>query len=410
MKNQKILFLEASGGGGHISITTAIIQALKKHPHITTERIDVMPPIAHKFYQLASRQFVNTFLVLYKATNNQKGEIFASKINSIISKKKLARVILDSNADLIFSNYSLAINDVPQILKEANKSVPFIVFVPDPFTAHNIYFSPEATSTLVSTLTSYQAALNKGIPASKLKITGHPIREEFTSKPANIKAHRKKIGLDPDKFTILFGGSGHGAEKTLEILIHLGASPNKDLTRHLIRKANLSYKTYYNIFLKIFKNQYKTMPEFQAICVCGDNTELKKALEMLEFPDYIKPYIHLNSKNIASLIHASDMVVGKAGPNIIFETILAGKPFLATYHIKGQEDGNIDFIKSTQTGFVEENPHNMAKLIETILTNKELLDYTKPGINHIAKDHTHAPSEIANYMLKFLERPEQTII
>jgi len=405
MKNPKILFLEASGGGGHISITTAIIQALKKHhPHVITERIDVMPPIAHKLYQLASRQFVNTFLVIYRATNNQRGEILASKINSIISRKKLAKVVHESNADLIFSNYSLAINDISEILKETDKQVPFIVFVPAPFTAHNIYFSPEATATLVSTLTTYQAALSKGIPSNKIKITGHPVREEFINRPKDIKEHRKKLGLDPDKFTILFGGSGHGAEKTLEILIHLGATPNKELTRHLIRKANLSYKTYYNLFMKMFRYQYKSAPEFQAICVCGDNIELKRALEKLEFPDYIKPSIHLDSKNIASLIHASDVVVGKAGPNILFESVTAGKPFFATYHIKGQEDGNIEFIKSTQIGFVEENPQSMAKLIETVLSNKELLKYTKDNIEYVSKEHINAPLEISNYMLKFFRK------
>ncbi len=403
MKSRKVLFLEASGGGGHISITTSIIQSLKKeNPNIETVRVDVMPSLAHKLYQLASRQFVNAFLLLYKATDNQQSERFTSRLNHVVSREKLTKAIEEAKPDLIFSNYSLAIGEIPKILEEINKPIPFIVFVPDPFTVHNIYLSKKTDMTLVSTLTAYLAALHKGISPERLDITGHPVREEFIKKPSNIKAFRRQLGLDPDAFTIFFGGSGHGAEKTLEILIYLGAKPSGNLIKRLIRSANLDYKTYYKLFFKFVKRKNRNMPPFQAICVCGDNIELKKNLEMLEFPPYIKPVIYLHSDNIASLVHASDLVCGKAGPNIILESVMAGIPFLATYHIKGQEDGNINFIKSTQLGFVEENPQNTAVLIETILKNKKLLSYTNPGISYVLQEHKNAATKIANHIIKYL--------
>jgi processive 1,2-diacylglycerol beta-glucosyltransferase len=406
MSSKKILFLEASGGGGHISITTAIIQALQKiDPAIQTVRADVMPPFAHKLYQLASRQFVNAFLLLYKATDNQQGELFASRLNGVVSREKLTKTIVEANPDLVFSNYSLAVSEIPKILEKIDKPIPFIVFVPDPFTVHAIYLSKKANLTLVSTLAAYQSALRSGISPQKLEITGHPIREEFASIPKDIKALRKQLGLDPDAFTIFFGGSGHGAEKTLEILIHLGAKPTGTLIKRLIRSANLDYKTYYKLFFRIFRRQYKNMPPFQAICVCGDNTELKEDLEMLKYPPYLKPFIYLHADNIDSLMHASDLIVGKAGPNVMFESVMAGKPFLATYHIKGQEDGNIDFIKSVQFGFVEENPQKTAYLIETILKNKELLDRTRPGISFVREEHKDAATKIANLILKNLNKP-----
>lgn len=406
MKPRKILFLEASGGGGHISITTSIIQALKKKdPDIQTERVDVMPPLIHKLYQLASRQFVNAYFLLYKATNNEQGENLASKLNSVINRKKLTKIILKHQPDLIFSNYCLAVGEIAKILEKINKNIPFIVFVPDPFTVHSIYLSKKATLTLVSTNAIYQAALNRGISPDKLKITGHPIRDEFITHPTDIKSHKIKLGLNPDNFTILFGGSGHGAEKTLEILIHLGAKPTGKFIRHLLGSTNLDSKTYYKLFTKIFKKRQNiNLPPFQAICVCGDNIELKEALEMLQYPSYIKPYIHLQSDNVASLIHASDLVVGKAGPNILLETIMAGKPFLATYHIKGQEDGNIDFIRSAQLGFVEENPQNTANLIITILNNNQQLDYTNLGISYIYQQHKNASQKIAENILKYLKK------
>lgn len=405
MGTRKVLFLEASGGGGHISITTSIIQALKKqNPQIETMRADVIPPIAHKLYQVASRQFVNAFFILYKATDSQKSEFITSGINRIISNEKLTKIIAESNADLIFSNYALAVAEIPKILKKLGKNVPFIVFVPDPFTVHNIYLTKKADLTLVATLVAYQQALNSGIEPHQLKITGHPVREEFLNAPKDIRQLKKNLGLDPDMFTILFGGSGHGAEKTLEILIHLGARPSGSLIKRLIRLANLDYKTYYKLFFRIYKRQHKNIPPFQAICVCGDNMDLKEELELLKFPPYIKPIILQKAVNMAELMHTSDLVIAKAGPNVLFESVAACKPFIATYHIKGQEDGNIDLIKCAQLGFSEENPQKTAFIIETILKNKDLLNFANPGISYIRNLQKDAAQKIADNILEHLNK------
>ncbi len=405
MDTRKVLFLEASGGGGHISITTSIIQALSKQdPNIEAIRADVMPPFAHKLYQVASRQFVNAFFLLYKATDNHRGELITSRLNRMISNEKLTKIIVESKADLVFSNYALAINEIPKILEKIGRAIPFIVFVPDPFTVHNIYLSKKADLTLVSTLAAYQLALNNGILPQQLEVTGHPVREEFLKTPKDIKLLKKQLGLNPDMFTILLGGSGHGAEKTLEILIHLGAKPSGNLIKRLVRLANLDYKTYYKLFFRIFKRQHRNISPFQAVCVCGDNTELKEELEMLKYPSYIKPLVFLKTDNMADLMHASDMVVAKAGPNVLFESVAANKPFLGTYHIKGQEDGNIDLIKCAQLGFSEENPQKTAYLIETILKNKELLNYTHPGISFIRGLQKEAAQKIAGNILKYLNK------
>jgi UDP-N-acetylglucosamine:LPS N-acetylglucosamine transferase len=133
----------------------------------------------------------------------------------------------------------------------------------------------------------------------------------------------------------------------------------------------------------------------QALIVTGTNIRLKKDLEQLEFPDYITARIYGHVENMASLMHACDLTVGKAGPNIIFESCAAGKPFLATYHIKGQEDGNLDFIRSTQIGFVEENPKKAAELIKEILKNPKFLSYTKRGIEMVENQHKQAAEMIA---------------
>jgi UDP-N-acetylglucosamine:LPS N-acetylglucosamine transferase len=204
-----------------------------------------------------------------------------------------------------------------------------------------------------------------------MNITGHPIRQEFYKKPSNINRHRKKLHLNPNQFTILFGGSGGGAEQTLQI-IH-------QLINH-------------------------TSTDFQAIMVAGRNKGLKQQLEQVSYPRHITPHIYGFVDDLASLIHASDLVVAKAGPNIIFESAAASKPFIATHHIKGQEDGNLDMIRYNQIGFVEENPLQAAQLLTQIISAPQILDYTQPGLKLLHQQHQPSAANIAQAIKSLTSR------
>ena len=86
------------------------------------------------------------------------------------------------------------------------------------------------------------------------------------------------------------------------------------------------------------------------------------------------------AQNIHQLMEVSHLVVGKAGPNLIFEAVAAGKPFLAITHIGGQEDGNLDLVKKKKLGLVEENPIKAVKLLRKIIKNPEMLEKFQDSI------------------------------
>lgn len=65
--------------------------------------------------------------------------------------------------------------------------------------------------------------------------------------------------------------------------------------------------------------------------------------------------------NMAEVLAVADIVFGKAGPNFLFDTIAAGKPFVSITHIGGQEDGNIEIIKKKKLGWVKEKNGQLAK-------------------------------------------------
>ena len=68
---------------------------------------------------------------------------------------------------------------------------------------------------------------------------------------------------------------------------------------------------------------------------------------------------------------AADVVMGKAGPNMLFEAITLGKPFIATSYIPGQESLNLEFIERHGLGWIALNKKKQTNLIEALMVSPD---------------------------------------
>jgi UDP-N-acetylglucosamine:LPS N-acetylglucosamine transferase len=89
-------------------------------------------------------------------------------------------------------------------------------------------------------------------------------------------------------------------------------------------------------------------------------------------------------------MQAADIIVGKAGPNTLFESVATYKPFLAITHISGQEDGNLDIIREKKLGWVEENPLKASRKLHELINNLPLLTSLQPDILKMANHNLAA--------------------
>jgi len=115
--------------------------------------------------------------------------------------------------------------------------------------------------------------------------------------------------------------------------------------------------------------------------MCGGNDYLFKLIKTFAkiAPKNIKIIPFRYTKQMELYIKASDLVIGKAGPSSIFESIVCGVPFFAITHITGQEDGNLDLIKKYKIGIVEENTIKAARKMIEIVNKPSILDsFNKP--------------------------------
>ena len=105
----------------------------------------------------------------------------------------------------------------------------------------------------------------------------------------------------------------------------------------------------------------------------------------------VLPYI----RNLPDILSASDLVIGKAGPNFMFECFALTKPLMAICSYPGQEEGNLEFITSHNLGWVETVPHQAASQVHYLLTNPKALHEKTVHLQKIAAIHKLARRHFA---------------
>ena len=88
-----------------------------------------------------------------------------------------------------------------------------------------------------------------------------------------------------------------------------------------------------------------------------------------------------HTKEIASYMAAADIIMGKAGPNILFESVMLGKPFIATTFIPGQEQDNLSFIERHGLGWVAVQREEQRSLLTSLIHNTDKLNAMSITIN-----------------------------
>jgi 1,2-diacylglycerol 3-beta-galactosyltransferase len=103
----------------------------------------------------------------------------------------------------------------------------------------------------------------------------------------------------------------------------------------------------------------------QLVVIAGRNETLLKQLRKLSWhvPALIQGFV----TNMPDWMRASDLVVTKAGPGTIMETLAAGKPMLLSGYLRGQEEGNVQFVQEMGVGVLRKNPQAIVRQLRAWL-------------------------------------------
>lgn len=153
-----------------------------------------------------------------------------------------------------------------------------------------------------------------GVPPDSIYETGIPLDRQFTQPPSQAAA-RNALKLGNKKPTVLVTGGQYG----------IGLVPTVE---HLCQSAN----------------------DWQILVTAGNAGTDQSRLQRLqqEYPSQLILFDWVD--NMAQLISAADVVVGKPGGLSVSEALACGRPFFATCSLGGQESHNVQLLKQHDIG------------------------------------------------------------
>lgn len=196
------------------------------------------------------------------------------------------------------------------------------------------------------------------------------VRSEF-EESYNQKVVQAKLGINPEHFTVLMNTGSQGTQTILDILELL-----------------------------------QTTIPVEIIVACGTNDALNEKVQSLaETKKKMFPQMRIQAlaftNKMYEYMQAADVVIGKAGPNSLFESVATHTPFFATTHIAGQEDGNLELIKKEKFGFVEEDSEKAVALLERIIAKPAMLEEFAAPIKKAATYNKAAGEKLKKHLTEY---------
>lgn len=323
----KVLIFTSKTGGGHVSLAEALRDILQDNCEV--QIVDPQPSLVHWHYRLVSRHALWLWAAEYRSANTPRRSRAVQSASSILFSRSLTRVLRASHPDIVLSTYPFLTNAVTRAIRRIGRHVPFAMLFSDPNGVHQAWLTERnADAIFAPTHETHHQALACGFAPERIHLTGWPVRAQFYNQPSDIRLRiLSQQRLDPARFTVFLQGGGEGAARFARTV-----------------------------------DDILSGADAQILLAAGTNQAL---LERFRDSERVRaiPF----TKEIAPYMAAADVVIGKAGPNILFESVTLGKPFIATAYIPGQEKVNLEFIRKHGLGWVALKPAERRALIASLV-------------------------------------------
>ncbi len=369
----KIWFYYAKSGGGHKAPAEALAREMQKlYPDQKIKLVDLAEK-AELFFRYAIEDwyaalihYIPWLYSLLYIINNWRPVITAENkvINYFVKPWIKALLVLDRPDGIVSTHFFLS--PLKVAMRELKISIPITVVVTEPFSVPPTWFYFPEEKFVVFSAAAKAIALKNGVSESNIAVfqpvINHPVLILDENGIAFIK---EKYGLTKGKKMVLIIGGANGL-------------PRGE---------------------KIFSALLEDSADVEFVVVCGDN---KHSLEKMRAISEKHPKMAVVLgfvKEISELLAIADLVIGKAGAGVVFETLLNKKPLLITHYIYGQEKGTMKFVVKKNLGWYEPRPSRIAQKVRECLSPEE---QSRIAAAHEALRLAPGNEKVANYLFRSL--------
>ncbi|MBO0792169.1 MAG: hypothetical protein J2P36_14655 [Ktedonobacteraceae bacterium] len=366
-KKLKVLILTSKTGGGHISLAEALRDQLIDDAEL--EIVDPQSAFVHLHYRLVSRYALWLWAAEFQVLDAPGRALMAHRVFTRLVARSLEAILERTQPDLVITTYPFLTYEVMQVLEKRGSRVPFVMLFTDPNGVHASWLTEKrAALTLAPTRETYAQALSVGFESTRLHLVGWPVRAQFyRSYSAPELLTRIGLSPDPEYLTIFLQGGGEGAARfghTVERVLALS-------------------------------------PRVQVILAAGTNEALYQRFSRVSNVHAL-PF----TREIAPFMAAADVVMGKAGPNMLFESVTLGRPFIATAYIPGQEHANLEFIRRHGLGWVALTAEQQMALLTRLLAERAELASMDASVEEYRRWNLEGTQKIMPLIKKLVARVE----
>ena len=394
-----ILFLIADTGAGHRSAANAIRNAItfiaqkrqeewliqeqsgeEEQKSVSAQagyRIEIVDvfeeysrfPLreAVKLYGPAIRYRPKLYGRIYQFSNQAQRFSAMKTVSTPLIHNGLLRLIKSVKPDVIVSVHPLLNHVTIRILQDLDVHIPFITVVTDLVSVHHAWFAPGADAYIVPTTYARELALKQGMDPIRVHLMGMPIDPKFTLSLESKQELQRKLGLKPDLPVVLLVGGGEGAMGLRSAV-------------HAISQARLPV---------------------QLLIIAGRNKRLYVQLQRIRSSLHVPAKVFGFVQNMQEMMHASDVIVTKAGPGTICEALACNLPIILSGYVPGQEEGNVTYVEENNVGMLAYDSVELINILRRLLKpGSELLHQELENAKRISRPG--ASFDIANCILGFL--------
>lgn len=355
---QKIGIFYVNAGGGHSGAAKALARELTEKYSDKAEVVLVDAGaksnrlsqwLLHKGYPLwiNSGYFILLWWMFYWIS--QYSWAMHLFVKMFRNQEHMNNLVKEGEFDIVISLYFFITPPLLTAVKNVRPQTEVWSVVTDPFTVPSIWFFEKNIKYFVFSELAKKKALVQGVEEENIFVVAPVINEKFLqARGLNQGEIRGKLGLPQDKKIILVAGGGDGLYRGGEIVESL---------------------------MDLFD-------DFRLVVVCGREKKFFDQASCLKekHPDKILSVVGF-AENIEELMVATDLVVGKAGPAVIFESLTIGRPLILTHYIWGQEKGNRDFVVENGLGKYEPRMHKLAQTVGDFFSDENEYKNTLERIN-----------------------------
>lgn len=341
---------------GHLSIAQAVVHFLEEH-HIETELAFKHEP-GLQYYKLLYQHFPQLFAPIYQFSKTKLADFFL-KTYSTAENVQFVSTFLDRVHPSLVFNTSLGFSTVLENAREKH-DFTFINVMPNPRT----FFKQDICKADV--ICVFDEQTQKDVLAindqAQIEVTGWFVRPQFEQN-YDKEGVKKELGLQQNLPTFLFVSGSEGMETIIDQV-----------------------------------EQVRNTSHLQLVVACGNNQGLLEKINTLQEGASATILALPFTTEIYKYMQAADLVVGKAGPNMVFESVATHTPFFATTHVSGLEDGNLELIREYEIGFVEEDPVKAAEQLKKLAKQPDLLEKLLPQVKNLAKYNKTKKEVLGKYL------------